>query len=191
MIEGVASKIGQALRNVRPGIGALASSRLRSVPRTLRVTSPAFTDGGQIPARYTQDGEGLFPPLGWESVPATAKSLALLVEDADAPFPRPLVHAVLHGIPPHLGGLPEGALPKRLTGPAPLGFSAGRNSLTRPGWMAPSPMPGHGPHRYAFQLFALDFVPRFAHTPGRTLLMRTIRSHILAYGRLTGVYRRD
>jgi hypothetical protein len=88
----------------------------------MTLTSPAFQEGGPIPVRYTQDGESLFPPLYWDNVPAATQSLVLLVEDADAPFPRPLVHAVLHAIPPGLSGIPEGGVAMRQTRKSPLGF---------------------------------------------------------------------
>jgi Raf kinase inhibitor-like YbhB/YbcL family protein len=175
---------------VRPGLGALATSRLDVPRRGLSITSPAFEDGGMIPDRYTQDGEALFPPLEWEGVPEGTQSLALIIEDADAPFPRPLVHAVLHSIPPGLSGIQEGGLGMRQMRVSPLGFKVGRNSVARPGWMAPSPIPGHGPHRYAFQLFAVDTVPSFPSPPGRGQLLRALKSNILAATRLIGVYQR-
>jgi Raf kinase inhibitor-like YbhB/YbcL family protein len=155
------------------------------------ISSPAFTDGGTLPVRYTQDGESLFPPLYWDNIPDAAKSLVLLVEDADAPFPRPLVHALLHAIPPKLSGIPEGGLATRQVRKSPLGFKAGRNSVSRPGWLAPSPMPGHGPHRYAFQLFAIDSAPSFASPPGRGTMLRAIRQNIIASCRIIGVYQRS
>ncbi len=185
-----ARKVGQMLRHVRPGLSALASSRLAIAAGGMRLTSPAFDDGGTMPDRYTQDGEGLFPPLYWDNVPAEAQSLALVVEDADAPFPRPLVHAVLHSIPPGLSGIPEGGVALRQTRKSPLGFKAGRNSIARPGWLAPSPMPGHGPHRYAFQLLALDTMPSFPNPPGRGALIRALRPNVIAVARLIGVYQR-
>jgi Raf kinase inhibitor-like YbhB/YbcL family protein len=185
-----ARKVGQMLRQVRPGLGALATSRLDVPRRGLSITSPAFEDGGMIPDRYTQDGEALFPPLEWEGVPEGTQSLALIIEDADAPFPRPLVHAVLHSIPPGLSGIQEGGLGMRQMRVSPLGFKVGRNSVARPGWMAPSPIPGHGPHRYAFQLFAVDTVPSFPSPPGRGQLLRALKSNILAATRLIGVYQR-
>jgi Raf kinase inhibitor-like YbhB/YbcL family protein len=185
-----ARKVGQMLRNVRPGLGALATSRLE-LPRTkLSITSPAFEDGGTIPDRYTQDGEALFPPLEWDNVPEGTKSLALIIEDADAPFPRPLVHAVLHSIPPGLSGIQEGGLGMKQLRASPLGFRVGRNSMARPGWMAPSPIPGHGPHRYAFQLFAADIVPSFASPPGRGQLLRGLKGNLLGAARVIGVYQR-
>jgi Raf kinase inhibitor-like YbhB/YbcL family protein len=186
-----ARKVGQMLRHVRPGLGALATSRLSLPGHGMLISSPAFTDGGTLPVRYTQDGESLFPPLYWDNIPDAAKSLVLLVEDADAPFPRPLVHALLHAIPPKLSGIPEGGLATRQVRKSPLGFKAGRNSVSRPGWLAPSPMPGHGPHRYAFQLFAIDSAPSFASPPGRGTMLRAIRQNIIASCRIIGVYQRS
>ena len=185
-----ARKVGQMLRQVRPGLGALATSRLDLPRNGLTITSPAFEDGGTIPDRYTQDGEALFPPLEWHGAPEGTKSLALIVEDADAPFPRPLVHAVLHSIPPSLSGIQEGGLGMKQTRVSPLGFQVGRNSVSRPGWMAPSPVPGHGPHRYAFQLFAVDVVPSFASPPGRGHLLRALKGNLLAASRVIGIYQR-
>jgi Raf kinase inhibitor-like YbhB/YbcL family protein len=185
-----ARKVGQMLRHVRPGLSALATSRLNLPTQGMVITSPAFADGGTMPDRYTQDGESLFPPLYWENVPPEAKSLALLVEDADAPFPRPLVHAVLHSIPPGLSGIPEGGVALRQLRKSPLGFKAGRNSVARPGWMAPSPIPGHGPHRYAFQLLAVDTMPSFTSPPGRGVMLRLLKQNLIAGARLIGVYQR-
>ena len=185
-----ARKVGQMLRQVRPGLGALATSRLDLPQRGLRISSPAFGDGGTIPDRYTQDGEALFPPLEWEGLPQGTQSLALIVEDADAPFPRPLVHAVLHSVPATLSGIQEGGLGMKQVRASPLGFQVGRNSMARSGWMAPSPVPGHGPHRYAFQLFAVDTIPSFSSPPGRGQLLRALKGNLLAATRVIGVYQR-
>jgi Raf kinase inhibitor-like YbhB/YbcL family protein len=185
-----ARKVGQVLRNVRPGLAALATSRLALPTCGMVLSSSAFENGGALPDRYTQDGESLFPPLYWDHIPPEARSLALLVEDADAPFPRPLVHVVLHSIPPGLSGIPEGGVAKRQVRQSPLGFKAGRNSVTHAGWMAPSPIPGHGPHRYAFQLLAVDTMPGFPSPPGRGALLRALRGNLIAATRLIGVYQR-
>jgi Raf kinase inhibitor-like YbhB/YbcL family protein len=185
-----ARKVGQMLRTVRPGLAALATTRLALPTLGMALSSPAFEDGGTLPDRYTQDGESLFPPLYWDHIPPEAKSLALLVEDADAPFPRPLVHVLLHSIPAGLSGIPEGGVARRQVRKSPLGFKAGRNSVARAGWMAPSPMPGHGPHRYAFQLLAVDTIPSFPSPPGRGALLRALRPNLIAATRLIGVYQR-
>ncbi len=181
-----ASMVGRAIRPLRPGITAVASARWGKP--TLGLTSAAFEDDGLIPLRFTADGAGLSLPLQWAELPAGTASLALLVEDADAPFPRPLVHLLLHAIPPTLHGLAEGAVPHAMA--QSRMFSAGRNSLGRRGWLPPSPIPGHGPHRYVFQLLALSvpFAPR--RVPGRGLLSVTARRNLLGHGLLVGTYER-
>ena len=183
--------IGHALRGVRPGVITLASSRLSgNMGFSLTVSSPAFADRRPMPVRFTQDGDSLCPPLQWEGLPPQTQSCVLLVEDADVPSFRPLVHLIVHSIPPDVTELDEGEIPLRLVGRSNHGYSCGRNSLGRPGWTAPTPPPGHGPHRYAFQVFALSARPSFPYPPGRSLLMRTIRPHIIAQGRTIGTYER-
>ena len=182
----VVSHLGRAIQRLRPGIDALGTARF-GVP-TLTLKSTAFEDGGALPILFTGDGAGIFPPLQWSGVPDGTVSLALLVEDADAPFPRPLVHLLLHAMSPTLRGLGEGAVPTAMTNSHM--FSAARNSLGRRGWLPPTPIPGHGPHRYAFQVFALAtaFAPR--RIPGRGALLATARRSLLGYGRLIGTYER-
>ncbi len=183
--------LGHALRPIRPGVAMLTSSKYSGfLGYALRVTSTAFEDGFPMPARFTQDGDNRFPPLAWEGLPPQTQSVALLVEDADIPSFRPLVHLIVHSIPADVTELAEGEIPLRLRGTSPRGYACGRNAVSRPGWLAPSPPPGHGPHRYAFQVFALDAKPRFQHPPGRAMLLRTIRPHLIAQGRLIGAYER-
>lgn len=184
-------RLGHALRKVRPGISALTSSKWSGfLPFGVRVSSPAFEDGKPIPVRYTGDGEGVSPPLRWENVPSGAQSLVLVVEDADIPSFRPLTHLIVHSIPPEKTGFEEGEIPFRLPGFSAKGWGCGRNALARPGWTPPNPPPGHGPHRYAFQVFALRTVPQYPYPPGRSLLLRTIRPHLLSQGRVIGTYER-
>lgn len=191
MLKDTVRDVGRALRRVRPGVGFLTSSKFSGfLGFGLRVTSPAFGEGQPIPVRYTGDGQGLFPPLRWEGLPEQTRSCVLLVEDADIPFVRPLVHLIVHSIPPEITELAEGEIPFRLQGVSPRGYACGRNALARPGWTAPNPPPGHGPHRYAFQVFALDARPTFPYPPGRRLLLRTIRPHLIAQGRTIGTYER-
>ena len=181
-----ASRIGHALRPVRAGLGAVAAARLGEGAITL--ASAAFDDGAPMHARFTADGAGLSPPLHWAGVPEGTASLALMVEDADAPLPRPIVHLVLHALSPSLNGLAEGAVPPRMA--QSRMFVAGRNSYGRRGWLPPSPIPGHGPHRYVFQLFALPepFAPR--RVPGRGAVLVAARRGLLAHGTLVGTYER-
>ena len=191
MLTSMMRSVGQTLRPVRPGVAMLSSSKFSGfLGYALTVSSPAFTDGQPMPVRFTQDAANLSPPLRWDGLPPQTQSTVLLVEDADAPLLRPLVHLIVHSIPLDKTEFGEGEVPLRVTGTMPGGWACGRNAVGRPGWMAPSPPPGHGPHRYAFQFFALDTRPRFAHPPGRSMLLRTIRPYLIAQGRLIGTYER-
>ena len=186
--------VGHGLRAVRPGMIALAGQKLSGwLPFSVRVSSPAFEDGQPMPLRCTADGEGLCPAIRWDvaSLPGRTRSLVLLCEDADVPSFRPLVHLILYGIRPELGEIQEGEAPFRLVGQSERGFACGRNSLARPGWTAPNPPPGHGPHRYAFQLFAADKELEFPYPPGRSLLVRTMRPYLVGQGRVIGTYERQ
>lgn len=191
MLASVMHSLGEALRPVRPGMIMLSTSKFSGfLGSAIKVSSPAFADGQPMPVRFTQDGESLSPPLRWEGLPAQTQSAVLLVEDADIPWLRPLVHLIVHSIPPDKTEFAEGEIPLRVSGTAPGGWACGRNALGRPGWTAPTPPPGHGPHRYAFQIFALGAHPQFDYPPGRAMLLRTIRPHLIAQGRMIGTYER-
>lgn len=183
--------LGEALGPLRPGVDALKSSGLEPAVRmSVTVTSEAFSEGDGLPRWATADGEGRFPGVSWDGLPRDTASVVLLVEDADIPFVRPVTHLIVHSIPPSLGGLEAGAIGARLRGPSAAGWACGRNFLGATGWTPPSPPPGHGPHRYAFQVFALGDRPVFPYPPGRAGLMRRIRPSMLAQGRLIGTYER-
>ncbi|MBO0710255.1 MAG: YbhB/YbcL family Raf kinase inhibitor-like protein [Acetobacteraceae bacterium] len=187
-----ARSLGWALQPLRPGAQAFASRRrsFEAVPASIVVTSPAFSHAGPIPLRYTREGEGLSPPLRWSNLPEGTASLVLLVEDADAPTLRPLVHAILCNIPPVPDALAEGAIPHGRKGAAPDAFEPGRNSVGRRGWLPISPPLGHGPHRYGFEFFALDRMMEIRWPPGRGYLLRSIRPYLLAHGCLVGICQR-
>jgi Raf kinase inhibitor-like YbhB/YbcL family protein len=193
MLENLPDMVGHALRDVRAGLDHIAfnTSGLRNGMAAIKVSSLAFADHAPIPSRYTADGEGVSPPLQWQGVPAGTASLLLIVEDADAPTPRPLVHAILVDLPAEDGALAEGALQS----PDHEGqhLHEGRNSYLMSGWLPPDPPPGHGSHRYAFQLFALGASGEgdgFGATPGRDAVMDAIRERGLASGCLIGTYAR-
>jgi Raf kinase inhibitor-like YbhB/YbcL family protein len=162
---------------------------LAEVADALTVASPAFADGGELPMRFTADGDGVSPPLRWSGVPEGAAEIVLLIEDADSPTPNPLVHAIVWRLPPEDGSLEEGAMPAaaKFIGTPAMGV----NSFLRIGYLPPDPPPGHGPHRYAFQAFALK-APLNIETaaPGRTELVDWLHVCALAKGMLIATYER-
>jgi len=192
MARGWVQAIGRSLRGLRAGMASLASHRawVRRSPECIHVSSPVFGHGTDIPERFTADGAQAFPPLQWSGLPVGTASLVLLVEDADVPLPIPLTHALVYNIPSTLTGLAEGSIPAVTRGRDPSGYVVGRNSLGRPGWLPPSPPPGHGPHHYAFQLFALDCRPSWESPAGRTAMLRAMHGHVLGWGVLFGVFER-
>jgi Raf kinase inhibitor-like YbhB/YbcL family protein len=189
MLEKLPEALGHALRGQRAGLENIAyqSIDLRAGMAQITVTSLAFADHAPIPARYTADGAGESPPLQWSGVPASAASLVLIVEDADSPTPHPLVHAIVVDLPPGDGALAEGALPSK--DHDGTGLRVGRNSYLQSAWLPPDPPPGHGAHRYAFQVFALAG-GAFDGTPGRDDVLAAIAEHGLASGCLIGTYER-
>ncbi|MFC0408851.1 YbhB/YbcL family Raf kinase inhibitor-like protein [Roseomonas elaeocarpi] len=195
MLEKLPSGLGRALQGLRAGLDAITfnSAEVVEVPDTLQLSSPAFQSGEPLPARFTEDGERMSPPLRWSGVPAETQALVLLVEDADSPTPQPLVHAIVTGLPPRDDALDEDDLPGPAGGPDgdPVDTAGmGRNSFLKAGWLPPDPPSGHGAHRYCFQIFALDTVPDFDGAPGRGALRDALRGHVLAKGMLIGTYAR-
>ncbi|BCI71551.1 phosphatidylethanolamine-binding family protein [Sphingomonas sp. S17] len=192
MLEHLPAWLGKAMSGWRAGVESLAITRADLVPTaSLSLNSPAFGDMARLPERFTADGAGVSPPLFWSDPPAGTAMLALLVEDADAPTPQPLVHAILWNLPPRAGELAEGAIVADGPGSAEQG-DVGRNSYLGEGWLPPDPPRGHGEHRYVFQLFALDAVVEIGgETPGRGAMLDAMAGHVLAAGVLTGTYSRE
>ena len=162
------------------GLGACQGSPAASPSTALRMltlTSPAFTDGGAIPRRYTCDGADTSPPLAWEEVPEGVEAFALIVEDPDA---GGFIHWVLTDIPGDLRELPEGQ------GDA-IG-APGATSFGRPGWGGPCPPSGE--HHYVFTLLALS--AQLAVDVGATAdeVRNAAGGLTLGRGELTGVYAR-
>lgn len=191
MLEHLPRWLGALLRNVRAGHGKLliVQPELGVGDSFLDLSSPAFAQGARLPQRFTADGEGISPPLVWGAPPEGTSSLALLVEDPDAPAPNPLVHALVWNLPPDERRLAEGAI-ARARGSGADGRDVGRNSYLMEGWLPPDPPPGHGCHDYVFQLFALSDAPAVGHNPGRSEFIRAIRGRVLAAGMLVGTYSR-
>jgi Raf kinase inhibitor-like YbhB/YbcL family protein len=143
----------------------------------MHLTSPAFPDGGEIPGCYAKDGEDRSPPLAWSGVPGDALSLALIVDDPDAPRGT-WTHWVVIDLPPTMTCLGEGATDMS-------GGRVGVNDWKRARWNGPAP-PG-GRHRYEFRLYALDREIGLTR-PTRHEVERAMAGHVLAEAKLTGTY---
>ncbi|MEW5782817.1 MAG: YbhB/YbcL family Raf kinase inhibitor-like protein [Pseudomonadota bacterium] len=153
---------------------------------SLILTSLAFAHMAAIPAKYTCQGADVSPPLTWSGVPAGTKSLALIVDDPDAPDPAApkmtWVHWVLYNIPPTTEGLPEAVET------LPAGTREGLNDWQRTGYGGPCPPIGR--HRYFHKLYALDVVlPDLKH-PTKTQLEKAMAGHILGEAQLIGTYQK-
>mgnify|MGYP003575740787 CR=1 FL=1 len=191
MLEHVPRWLRQAMRGLRAGADKLciAQAELGTGFALIELSSPAFANGGRLPPRFTADGDGVSPPLVWGKLPDGTESLALIVEDPDAPTPAPIVHAIVWDISPEERRLAEGAI--SADGEADLnGSDVGRNSYFRQGWLPPDPPPGHGEHHSPFLLSVLAGAPDPGANPRRSALVRAMEGHVLAAGLLTGTYSR-
>jgi Raf kinase inhibitor-like YbhB/YbcL family protein len=153
---------------------------------TLQLKTPAFTPGDDIPRALTCDGADMSPALSWSEPPERTQSLALIVEDPDAPR-RTWVHWVLYDLPPTERGLPEGLPPKSQL---PSGARQGRNDFGKIGYGGPCPPPGPA-HRYYFKLYALDKRLDLPAGATRAQVDRAMRGHIVAEADVMGRYRRN
>jgi Raf kinase inhibitor-like YbhB/YbcL family protein len=155
---------------------------------SLSLTSTAFQNGGAIPSVHTCEGKDTSPPLAWSGVPAGAKSLALIVDDPDAPDPgapkMTWVHWVLYGIPPAASGLPGAVASKDL----PAGTREGTNDFKRTAYGGPCPPIGR--HRYFFKLYALDAVLPDLGAPTKGKLEKAMEGHVLEKAELVGTYQK-
>lgn len=153
----------------------------------LTLTSPAFSDGDPIPARFTRDGENVSPPLKWTGVPEGTRSLALAVQDPDAPRGT-FGHWAVFNIAPDVEQLPEAEGGK--PGPGPL--TQAKNDFGNAYYDGPEPPVGHGVHHYHFRLAALD-VPSL-DIPGQAgvkHIWQEAQRHAIEETELVGTYERS
>ncbi|MBI4508968.1 MAG: YbhB/YbcL family Raf kinase inhibitor-like protein [Deltaproteobacteria bacterium] len=150
------------------------------------LTSPSFVHQGEIPSRSTCEGENVSPRLDWTNVPEGTRSLALIVDDPDAPDPKApkmtWVHWVLYNLPPTTKSLPEGIKASDL----PKGTGEGLSDWKRTGYGGPCPPIGR--HRYFFKLYALDTVLPDLKNPTKAALEKAMEGHVLAKLELVGTY---
>lgn len=165
-------------------LGAImAAAPLRAAPETgenqMRISSPAFENGGQIPAKYSCDGQDASPEIAIEGVPSGAQSLAFIVDDPDAPGGI-FVHWVMYNIPPSTTIIPENG----------SAGTQGVNSGGEQGWN--SVCPPSGSHRYFFTLYALDtLIPLGQDSAAdKRAVEAAMRGHVLATAELMATYSR-
>ena len=155
----------------------------------MELNSIAFRANADIPSLYTCEGRDVSPPLAWTGVPAGTKSLALIVDDPDAPDPAApkmtWVHWVLYNIPPDTRGLDAG---KSRPSDLPAGTHEGLNDWKRAGYGGPCPPIGR--HRYVHKLYALDTVLPVLQPASKAALEKAMQGHILAQTELVGYYRK-
>lgn len=150
------------------------------------LTSAAFAHQGAIPAKFTCEGADVSPPLSWSDLPPATQSLALIVDDPDAPDPAApkttWVHWVLYNLPPTGNGLPEGGTV------LPSGTLQGLNDWQRSGYGGPCPPIGR--HRYFHKLYALDTLLPDLGRPTKATLEKAMKGHILGQAELVGTYQK-
>ncbi len=154
----------------------------------LTLTSSAFADGGEMPKRYTCEGENVSPPLAWSGAPEGTRSFALIVDDPDAPDPKApkmtWVHWILFNIPAASTMLPEAVRPEAL----PAGTEEGLNDWRKRGYGGPCPPIGR--HRYVHKLYALDTVYSDLDAAPKAQLEKAMERHVLARAELVGTYQK-
>jgi Raf kinase inhibitor-like YbhB/YbcL family protein len=152
----------------------------------MQITSSAFTPNGAIPKQYTCEDANVSPPLAWSGVPSNAKSLALIVDDPDAPDPaaplRVWVHWVLYNLPADTAGLEEAVQE------LPAGTLEGLNDWGVTGYGGPCPPIGR--HRYFHKLYALDAVLPDLKQPDKKMLEQAMQGHIVAETQVIGTYQK-
>ncbi len=147
----------------------------------MKITSKAFEHNQSIPAKYTCEGDDISPPLTFSDIPQAAKSLALIVDDPDAPAGTAnpgWVHWLVYNIGPETSGINENDLPP--------GALQGQNDWGRNDWGGPCPP--SGTHRYFFRLYALDQALELEAGLTKTALLSAIKPHIIAETELIGLY---
>jgi Raf kinase inhibitor-like YbhB/YbcL family protein len=157
-------------------------------PMTFKISTPAFDANGEIPVRYTCEGENISPPLRWSGAPEGTKSYVLMLTDPDAPDPSTprmtWIHWIVYNIPANATGLPEGACRETM----PAGCHEAHSDWMRPGYGGPCPPVGR--HRYIFTLLALDTTLPELHRADLKAVQRAMKGHVIATAELIGTYKK-
>lgn len=155
------------------------------VMEKISLSSKAFEDGERIPVDHTCDGQDFSPVLSWDKLPAGTQSIALIMDDPDAPM-RTFTHWVIYNIPSDKQNLPGGVEKKESLADGSL---QGVNDFRKIGYNGPCPPPGK-PHRYYFKIYALDKKLDLTSGATKDQLEKAMEGHILAKGEIMGKYGR-
>lgn len=155
----------------------------------MQITSSAFHGGEEIPRQYTGEGADISPPLKVEDVPDGTETLALIVDDPDAPS-KTWVHWLVWNIPGDRRAIPED-VPKEEDVPVLGGAQQGINDFDEIGYGGPMPPPGHGVHHYRFTVYALSEAVDLEPGSDREALEDAMDGRDLAVARITGTYERE
>jgi Raf kinase inhibitor-like YbhB/YbcL family protein len=156
-----------------------------AILKQISISSDAFENGGSLPVDYTRDGDDCSPALSWEGLPEGTRSIALIVDDPDAPG-KTWVHWVIYNIPASRNGLPSGVAKNNTLDDGSL---QGMNDFGKIGYGGPCP-PAGKPHRYVFKVYALDTTLSLKSGAAKAQLEAAMSGHILAQGELIGKYGR-
>ena len=156
-----------------------ASKNSLSGSGQIRLKSSAFGQNKTIPSLYSCLGGSINPPLAWDSIPANAKSLALIVDDPDAPAGT-FTHWLVWNIDPATNFIKENSWPPEAT--------IGKNSAGQDSYAGPCPPAGL--HHYRFMLFALDIKLQLPATSGANELQSAMKAHIIDQAMLVGLFRK-
>jgi len=174
---------GHALQGLRAGAEKLVWHELaRDLEPRIEVRSVAFEANAALPISCTADGVGAPPPLIFQGVPESARSLLMLCEDPDAPLRKPFVHWLVYGIP---------SSAESLDAQSQHDFVLGENSRSENAFAPASPPPGHGVHHYHFQVFALHTTLDLTPGSEREVAVAAMKGHVVAWGELVGTYERE
>jgi Raf kinase inhibitor-like YbhB/YbcL family protein len=177
------------LKNIHAGEKHLAwnDPAVSSAPNTIALSSDDFAEGGSIPLQFagTGVGQNISPSLKWSNLPENTAELVLVMEDPDAPWPRPFVHLVAVGISPSMTGVPVGAISGD---PSTSGIIVGTGTLGRKGYFGPRAPKGCGPHRYIFEVLALNKKLDITAPPKLSEVLAKLDKSVVARGKLQGIF---
>lgn len=190
MLQFLPNFIGRSFKHKRAGeVHSLYFDHSsQNIKESIAISSSDFENNGFLKIHNTNDGDGKFPKIIWRDYPKSTKSFMIIVEDLDSPTLTPLLHLIALGIPPTMISICHDDL---IIAHQDHRFHIGRNSMMKRDWMPPDPPPGHGPHRYFFEIYALDTIPKSNFKFTRSAIKDLLKDHGVGKGSITGIYQRN